>query len=158
MKHLFLTAAAVALSIGFAPAVVAQDHSHHAPPAASFGAVGVPVTFGQPVTYGQPVAVGQPVVSGLAVSGGKGCGCSTRPPAFSTGVSYPQYTTYSPPTYGVSTGSVTYAPVSGTVVGYPAAMPAPQTWTVAQPQAVSLPTSATGASPTPHCSKCASGK
>ncbi len=157
MKHLFLTAAAVALTFGFAPAVVAQDHSHHAPPA-SPAPGGVPVTVGQPVTYGQPVAVGRPVVSNQAVVGGRGCGCSTRQMGFSTVVPYPQYTTYSPPTYGVSTGSVTYAPVSGTAVSYPAATPAPQTWTVVQPQVSALPTAATGSSPTPHCSKCASGK
>jgi hypothetical protein len=158
MKHLFLAAAAVALALGFAPAVVAQDHSHHAAPAATSGAVGVPVMAGQPVTYGQPVAVGQPVVLTRAVVGGKGCGCSPRQPAFSTVVGYPQYTTYSPPALGTATGGVTYAPASGTVVGYPVATTAPQTWAVAQPQVSALPTAATGASATPHCSKCASGK
>lgn len=50
-KHLFL-AAAVALTVGFAPAVVAQDHSHHTAPTVSPGAVGTPVTVGPPTIGG----------------------------------------------------------------------------------------------------------
>ncbi len=51
-KHLIL-AAAVALTVGFAPAV-AQDHSHHTVPAASPGAGGAPVTVGLPTFGGSP--------------------------------------------------------------------------------------------------------
>lgn len=51
-KHLLL-AAAVALTVGFAPAV-AQDHGHHTAPTVSPGAVSLPVTGGVPLIGGCP--------------------------------------------------------------------------------------------------------
>ncbi len=155
MKHLSLAAAAVALALGVAPTVVAQDHTRHLP--APVGSIGVPMTVGQPVTYGQTATVGLPVTYGRPVVVGQqyGAGYPVGQPVYSTAARYPQ--TYSQPAYGTFTGGVvTYAPAS--VVGYPVSATAPQTQTFGQPQFSALPGVVTGSSAAPHCSKCASGR